>query len=91
MTDVLWVLAILCASGLPVAVVAGLERMRARYRTGPHHARFDTTDLHLAAARSEPGVFDWCRICRQVRYGARQPDGSHLCWDCRPSAQPATP
>lgn len=90
MTAVLWVLAILCASGLPVAVVAALQ-LRARYRIGPHHKRFDTEELHLAAAQSEPGDFDWCRACRRVRYGARQPDGSHLCWDCRPHTQPATP
>lgn len=36
---VLWVLAICCASGLPVAVVA----LRDRYRRRPHHARFDDT------------------------------------------------
>lgn len=43
MADVLWVLAILCASGLPVAVVAALEPLRDRYRRRPHHARFDDT------------------------------------------------
>lgn len=91
MTDVLWVVAILCATGLPVAVLAGLDWMRARYRIGPHPMRFDAADLRFAAAQAEPGDFDWCRACRRVRYGARQPDGSHLCWDCRPHTQPATP